>query len=44
MKAKHKIKEVKVDNRETAEALEEFLVQVFRDCSIRATHGFEADD
>ena len=41
---KHKIKEVKVNNRETAEALEEFLVQVFRDCSIRATHGFEADD
>ena len=41
---KHKIREVKVNNRDTAEALEQFLVELFRDCSIRATQGYENDD
>ncbi len=41
---KHKIHEVKVSNRALAEQLEQFLVEVFRDCSIRATQGFEADN
>ena len=41
---KHKISEVKVNNRDTAEQLEQFLVEVFRDCSLRATQGFENDD
>ena len=31
-------------NRALAEQLEQFLVEVFRDCSIRATQGFEADN
>lgn len=38
------LKDVKVNNRDTALALEEFLVQLLRDLGMRATHGFVNDD
>ena len=38
------MKNVKVNNRDTALALEEFLVQLLRDLGMRATHGFVTDD
>ena len=38
---KHKISDVKVSNREVAEQLEQFLVNVFRDVSLNVTNGFD---
>jgi predicted GIY-YIG superfamily endonuclease len=41
---KHLIKQTKVNNRDTAEQLEQFSVELLRECGQRATHGFVDDD
>jgi len=39
-----KLQDVKVNNRDTAEALEQFLVELLKNCGSRATQGYEEDD